>query len=176
MELMHTATGCLRSRRRGPSALLWVSVCVPLLGGVLSRPAQAAPGARAATRTRRVWRSVSPNRKHRVECSVRGLVRLDGHPIVRLGSAWRPGGLVARWRADSQAVALLRRRATGRFVLHIIPEVSAPRSSSPLVWRVPARIDYRPRLTWLGRQEVALGPRVLSPKISFSWVTELALR
>lgn len=124
----------------------------------------------------RAKKFVSPNGTHRVSVSRRGL-KLNG--IVR---AW--GAIVARptWREDSRALAFIKRDYRHGYVLVVLQSHDGNefhphrRFEDQMIWKVPYHVGKKPKLTWLTKNSIGIGPSLFKPKVVVSWTTTLAQR
>ncbi len=108
----------------------------------------------------------SPNRRHLIEVSERGTLRLDGRPVA--GGGALVGTIV--WRRDSHAFAYLA-RIGGGLQLVVVPDLAE--AGQPLIWPLPPIGEGATQVFWISAQRVGVGPRPLFPRIVVSWTTAL---
>jgi len=108
----------------------------------------------------------SPDRRHLVEVTERGRIRVDGRHVA--GGGKLTGGVA--WRRDSRAFAFLA-RIGGGLQLVVVPDLAE--AAQPLVWPLPPVSDVATQVFWISAQRVGVGPKPLLPRIVVSWTTAL---
>jgi len=107
----------------------------------------------------------SPDRRHRVELTPGGGLRVNGRWLCASQALGAPV-----WRRDSRALAFLHQTAAG-LRLVVLPELDAER---PLVWQLPAVVVPRSQVFWISPQRVGVGAQSLMPQVMVSWTTTVA--
>lgn len=143
--------------------LVAVVVCAPLTAA--SKPPLASTGkSRYVKRPRvRIASTVqSPDRRHVVQVTSKGRVRLDGK-TVRYGAGKLRGKPI--WRRDSHALAFLQRSSFG-LQLVVLPRLDHRR---PLVWHLPPVADELSKVFWIAPRRVGIGAKELVPRLVINW-------
>jgi hypothetical protein len=138
-------------------------VCAPLTA--TSKPPLASTARSRSVKRHRVRITStlqSPDRRHLVEVTSRGRVRLDGKG-VRSGAGKLRGKPI--WRRDSNALAFLQRSSFG-LQLVVLPRLDHRR---PLVWHLPPAADELSKVFWISPRRIGIGAKEMVPRLVVNW-------